>query len=451
VSVILYIAAVFFLVFLNGFFVAAEFAIVKVRSSRINQLATEGNKRAERAKNLVENLDAYLSATQLGITLASLGLGWIGEPAVASAVGPLLEQLHVPETVVHTISFIIAFSVITFLHIVLGELAPKSMAIQKAETVTMWTAGPLMFFYKIAYPFIWLLNRSAFFFLHFVGIEPTDDHIAAHTEEEIRILMKQSHKSGLIDQTELTLVDNVFEFAERNAREIMIPRTEIVCLFQEATFDENFAIVMEEMHTRYPIAAGDKDNIIGFAHIKDMYSLYMSDKKNDLDSIIRPVERVPESIQISALLKLMQRKKSHMAIVIDEFGGTAGLVTIEDILEEIVGEIQDEFDEERPHIEKGAGKAYSVDGRLLIEEVNDRFGLDVNSEDYDTIGGWVFSQVEFPPEVGQTICSHGFEFKVTEVDHLRIVRLMLRRLEEDELEKLKEQEQGETYTGERRG
>ncbi|WP_286883436.1 hemolysin family protein, partial [Aneurinibacillus sp. UBA3580] len=194
-SALLYLAAVFFLVFLNGFFVAAEFAIVKVRSTRINQLVMEGNKRANLAKKLTDNLDAYLSATQLGITLASLGLGWIGEPAIAELLGPVMQALYVPETLVHTLSFVIAFATITFLHIVLGELAPKSMAIQKAEPTTLWTAGPLILFYKIMYPFIWALNRAAFFFLRFIGIQPTTDHDSAHTEEEIRILMQQSHKS----------------------------------------------------------------------------------------------------------------------------------------------------------------------------------------------------------------------------------------------------------------
>ncbi|AMA73698.1 MULTISPECIES: hemolysin family protein [Aneurinibacillus] len=435
-STLLYIAAVFFLVFLNGFFVAAEFALVKVRSTRISQLIMEGNKRAGLAKKLIDNLDAYLSATQLGITLASLGLGWIGEPAIAQLLGPVMHALHVPEPLVHTLSFVIAFSIITFLHIVLGELAPKSMAIQKSESTTLWTAGPLVLFYKVMYPFIWALNKAAFFFLKFIGIQPTTDHASAHTEEEIRILMQQSHKSGLIDQTELTLVDNVFEFAERNAREIMIPRTDMVCVFRDDPFEKTLKTVMEEMHTRYPVAAEDKDNIIGFVHIKDIYRLYMSDRQNDLSTIIRPVERVPESIHISDLLKQMQRNRSQMAIVIDEYGGTAGLVTVEDILEEIVGEIQDEFDEERPHIEQKGDTSYSVDGRLLIEEVNDRFGLDIDSDDYDTIGGWVFSQVEFPPQVGQTVYAHGYEFKVTEVDHLRIVRLSLRRLEKDEKEEL---------------
>lgn len=439
-SIFLYVLAVLGLVLMNGFFVAAEFAIVKVRGTRISQLVSEGDQRAERAQKIVDKLDAYLSATQLGITLASLGLGWIGEPALASLMRPIFTYFGVPEVLIHSISIVLAFIIITFMHIVLGELAPKSLAIQKAEATALGVAGPLIFFNKIMYPFIWFLNQSSIFFLHIIGVEPANNPISAHTEEEIRILMKQSHKSGLIDQTELTLVDNVFEFAERNAREIMIPRTDMVCMFIESSFEENYHVAMKELHTRYPLASGDKDNIIGFVHIKDIYNLYMSDRKNELSAIVRPVQKVPESIHISDLLKLMQRKKTHMAIVIDEYGGTAGLVTIEDILEEIVGEIQDEFDEERPHIEKKGEESFSVDGRLLIEEVNDRFGIDIQSEDYDTIGGWFFSKKETPPEIGQSLIEQGCEFIVSEVDHLRIVRLNIRKLPEEE--ETVEQEEG---------
>lgn len=431
-TIFLYLLAVFALVLLNGFFVAAEFAIVKVRDTRISQLVLEGEHRALRAQKVIDKLDSYLSATQLGITLASLGLGWLGEPAIASLLRIIFANVNMSEALLHSISLILAFSIITFLHIVIGELAPKSLAIQKSESTALWVAGPLILFNKIMYPFIWLLNQASNLLLRIFGIEPVNNPISAHTEEEIRILMKQSHKSGLIDQTELTLVDNVFEFAERNAREIMIPRMDIVCMYLESPFEENYQIAMKELHTRYPIASGDKDKILGFVHIKDMYNLFMSDRKKELLTIIRPIQKVPESIHISDLLKLMQRKKTHLAIVIDEYGGTAGLVSIEDILEEIVGEIQDEFDEERPHIEEKSKELFSVDGRLLIEEVNDRFGIEIESEDYDTIGGWFFSKMETPPELGQRIVAQGFEFIVSEVDHLRIVRLSIGKLPKDE-------------------
>ncbi|WP_090983197.1 hemolysin family protein [Paenibacillus sp. CF384] len=434
--IILNLLLIVFLVFLNGFFVAAEFAMVKVRSSRIDSLALDGNRRARFASRLTSNLDAYLSACQLGITLASLGLGWVGEPAIAAMLEPVLEKFHFSPVAIHTVAFIIAFTIITVLHIVLGELAPKTIAIRKAESVTMWTAMPLIGFHKIMYPFIYLLNGTANWLLKRVGIEPAAEHESAHTEEEIRILMKESHKSGLIDNTELTLVDNIFDFAETHAREIMIPRTEMICLYANLSFDENQAIALKEMHTRYPVCDGDKDNIIGFVHIKDLLKVTHQGLP-DIRTITRPMTTVPDSMQISNLLKLMQKKKTQIAILIDEYGGTSGLVTLEDIMEEIVGEIQDEFDEERPDIEPRDDQSHSINGMMLIEEVNSYFGLEIESDDYDTIGGWFYAQIENPPSKGQRVVQpDGFEFVIEETDHLRISRIIIRkqgsRIEEEE-------------------
>jgi len=411
--------------------VAAEFAMVKVRSSRLESLVLEGNQKAKYAQKLTSNLDAYLSACQLGITLASLGLGWVGEPAIAKAIEPVMQSFGFSDVVIHTVSFVIAFSIITFLHIVLGELAPKSMAIQKSEGVTMWTAPLLIFFHKIMYPFIWFLNGTANWLLRLIGIQPATEHEAAHTEEEIRILMEESHKSGYIDNTELALVDNIFDFSERNAREVMIPRTDMVCLYAENSFEDNLEIALKEQMTRYPVCNPDKDNIIGFIHIKDLFAAITKGKKN-FKELIRPVIRVPESMQISSLLKQMQKKKAQLAIVIDEYGGTAGLLTIEDIIEEIVGEIQDEFDEERQPIETLGSHSYSVDGRLILEEANDFFGFRIENEDVDTIGGWIYSQVETPPKVNQRVEFEGFEFIISEVDNFRINRILIKRLKTSE-------------------
>jgi CBS domain containing-hemolysin-like protein len=258
-----------FLVFLNGFFVAAEFAMVKVRGSRIDALMQQGHRRAQFARKLTNNLDAYLSACQLGITLASLGLGWVGEPTIASWLEMAFSS-YIPEYLIHPLAFAIAFSFITVLHIVLGELAPKSLAIRKAENITMWTALPLDMFYRIMYPFIWMLNGTANRLLRIIGIEPAGEGESAHTEEEIRILMKESNKSGHIDNTELALVDNVFDFADTKAKEIMIPRTEMVCLYLDKTFEENMDIAITEKRTRYPVCETDKDNIVGLIHIKDL-------------------------------------------------------------------------------------------------------------------------------------------------------------------------------------
>ncbi|WP_134699415.1 hemolysin family protein [Ammoniphilus sp. YIM 78166] len=417
---------VMFLVLANGFFVAAEFAMVKVRNTRLESLILEGNRKAKFAQLLTKNLDAYLSACQLGITLSSLGLGWVGEPAIAKMIEPFLRDLGFSNNLIHTTAFAIAFSIITFLHIVLGELAPKSLAIQKSEGVTMWTAMPLIAFHKMMYPFIWFLNGTANRLLRLVGIQPAGEHEAAHTEEEIRILMEESHKSGYIDKTELALMDNIFDFAERNSREIMIPRTDMICLYAQSTFEENLEIALREQMTRYPVCNPDKDNIIGFIHIKDLFAA-LSKGDRDLNKLIRPVISTPESTPISSLLKIMQKKGAQLAIVIDEYGGTAGLLTIEDIIEEIVGEIRDEFDEERPSIEPKENDTFSVDGRLLLEEVNDYFGFRIECENIDTLGGWVYAQVETPPKLNQRVEFEGFEFIIAEVDNLRITRVLIKK------------------------
>jgi CBS domain containing-hemolysin-like protein len=421
---------IFSLVFLNGFFVAAEFAMVKVRGSRIDTLVQEGHKRAKFASHLMDHLDAYLSACRLGITLATLGLGWIGAPAIARMLEPLFTLLNVSDKLIHPLSFVIGFLFISVLHIILGELAPKSVAISKADIVTMWAATPLIFFRKLMSPFSWILNGIAGVLLKPFGIDTSEVSSSAHTEEEIRILVKESHKNGLIDKTELTLMDNIFEFAETNAREIMIPRTDMSCLYGNLSFEENKNIALREMHTRYPVCDKDKDNIIGFVHIKDL--LKVSDSSIlDIREVMRPMTTVPESMPISTLLKLLQKRKSQIAILIDEYGGTSGMVTLEDIMEEIVGEIQDEFDEERPDVEKRDESTYSINGMMLIEEVNNFFGLDISTDDYDTIGGWIYSQIENPPMKSQYVQSEqGFRFTIEETDHMRISRITVTRTNE---------------------
>ena len=418
---------VLLLVFLNGFFVAAEFAIVKVRGTRLDTLAQNGHRRAGIARRLLSNLDAYLSACQLGITLASLGLGWIGEPTIARWLERAFHG-NIPESLLHPLAFAIAFSSITVLHIVLGEQMPKSLAIRKSEGITLMTAWPLHIFYIVMYPGIWLLNTMATRLLRLFGIEPAASYESAHSEEEIRMLVEESNKSGHIDNTELALVTNVFDFADKTAREIMIPRTEMVCLYADRPFEENMRIMIEEKHTRYPVCEGDKDNIIGLVHIKDFLEVLEAD---DLRRFIRPIVKVPDSMPVSQLMKVLQRKRSYMAVLIDEYGGTAGLVTFEDIIEELVGEVHDEFDEERPEVEMRDANTFSIDGLMLIEDVNRRFDLDIDNEDYDTIGGWMYAQVESPPHVNQKVVYGGFEFTVEETENLRVSRILVRRRMEE--------------------
>lgn len=408
------------LVLLNGFFVSAEFAIVKIRSGRIDALVEEGRKSAVTAKHLLNHLEGYLSACQLGITLCSLGLGFLGEPVVARMLAPLFAWAGMGESAVHVTSLILAFVCIAMLHVVLGELAPKTIAVCKAESVTLLLAPPMKVFYRIMYPAVWVLNGMSSGLLRLFGITPVSGLESLHTEEEIRVMMKESSESGLIDSTEMSLVDNIFEFADTTAREVMIPRTEMICLYTQNTMDENLEIALEGKRTRYPVCNQDKDHIIGFIHIKDL----IRSESDDYHLLIRPIIAVPESMPISNLMKQMQRSKCQIAILIDEYGGTSGLVTLEDIIEEIIGEIQDEFDEERPGIEQIEENVYSIDGLMLIESINDRFGLELDSDDYDTIGGWLYSRIEvLPPQVGQTVEYEGCLYIIEETDNKRISRV----------------------------
>ncbi|MEI2663687.1 hemolysin family protein [Rossellomorea sp. LJF3] len=406
------------LIGLTAFFVASEFAIVKVRGSRIDQLVSEGNQTAVAAKRVISHLDEYLSACQLGITITSLGLGWLGEPTIETLLHPLFEKFDINPSISNIISFALAFSVITFLHVVIGELAPKTFAIQKAEKITLLFAKPLIWFYRIAYPFIWTLNSSARVFTGMFGLKPASEHEIAHSEEELRIILSDSYKSGEINSSEFKYVNKIFEFDERIAKEIMVPRTNIVTLSAESTIDEVLSVIKEERYTRYPVVDGDKDNILGVVNVKELLTTLVNHKSEheDVTSFIKPVIRVIETIPIKALLLKLQKERSPMAVLLDEYGGTAGLVTVEDIIEEIVGEIRDEFDiDEIPEVQKIKEDHYIFDAVMLIEDVNDLLGISIEEEEVDTIGGWFLTQkYEVMPE--DKIEEQGYCFKVKEID-----------------------------------
>jgi len=424
--IILQMLLVAFLIAMNGFFVAAEFCCVKMRPSRLETLIQEGNTRAKYAKKLIDELDEALSVTQLGITLASLGLGWVGEPFVAELIAPLIHAAGFGETLGHTISFALAFSLITSMHIILGELTPKSMAIAASEKILLNIALPMIIFWKVMYPFVWLLNTTASFVSHHLGLNVSEGEVA-HNPEEIRLLMKESRKQGLVDDTEVDFVDNVFDFTERNVREIMVPRPDMVCLYLDKSYEENLATILEEEMTRYPICDEDKDHIVGFLHIKDLTNVLIQGKrKPSLKKLARKVFFVPESMDVSLLLETMQKNRSQLAIVVDEYGGTAGMVTIEDVIEEIVGDIQDEFDEERPDAEKRADNLYSIDAKMLLEDLEDEFGIKIDEEDVDTVGGWLNDKIGGEPRVGQSAAFNGNTLYVEEVEGLRITRVLIR-------------------------
>lgn len=418
---------VLLLVALNGFFVAAEFSIVKMRSSRLDAMINAGIRNASYAKQLVDHVDVSLSVTQLGITLCSLGLGWLGEPTVSAMLMPLFSFIGLGGALATTLSFVISFSIITAMQIIIGELIPKNVAIQQVERVMLGISLPLLFFQRIMYPSVWALNHVAAWTAARFGIDISGDSAdEAHTEEEIRILMEESHKRGYIDKTELDFVDNVFDFADRNVREIMIPRTDMVCLYLEDSFDENIQVAMSENLTRYPVCREDKDDIVGFLHIKDLMRSLYKRRRPQLKKLLRRSMVVPETMKISMLLKMMQKEKSQLAIVVDEYGGTAGMVTVEDIIEEIVGEIQDEFDQERPPLEKRSEGLFSVDSMLLLEEINDIFEIDIDADNIDTIGGWVYNNVQSPPQVGMKASWDGVDFFIEEIDNLRITRVLVK-------------------------
>ncbi|MDR4888269.1 hemolysin family protein [Fredinandcohnia sp. QZ13] len=419
------------LIALTAFFVASEFAIVKIRSTRIDQLVQEGNRSAIAAKTVVSNLDEYLSACQLGITVTALGLGFLGETTVEALLHPIFGMLNIPTSFSSVLSIALAFLIITFLHVVVGELAPKTIAIQKAERITLFFARPLIFFYRLMYPFIWVLNGSARLLTGLFGYKRISEHDIAHTEEELRLILSESYKNGEINQSEYKYVNKIFEFDDRVAKEVMVPRTEIIALDKEKSVQEILTIMTSEKYTRYPVVDGDKDHIIGLVNLKELLTdVVTGTGANDktIEDYTRPIIHVIESIPIQELLAKMQRERVHMAILIDEYGGTSGLVTVEDIIEEIVGEIRDEFDtDEKPAIQKINDTTTILDGKVLIGEVNDLFGLHIDDTDVDTISGWILTeQIDIHP--GDKIPYGDYEFRIVEMDGHHIKSLEIKKI-----------------------
>lgn len=422
---ILNVFLVLLLIAATAFFVVTEFAIVKIRGSKINQLIESGDKRAIHVQKLTSNLDEYLSACQLGITITALGLGWLGEPTVEHFLHPLFENLGLHSAVIDIISFIIAFVIITFLHVVVGELAPKTIAIQKAEAVSLVTAKPLIFFYKVMYPFIKALNGAARGIVKLFGFHSVKEHEVAISEEELRLILSESYEKGEINQSEYKYVNKIFEFDNRVAREIMIPRTEISAIDIEQTLEDVTHYMLNERYTRYPVIKEDKDHVIGVINSKDVFKASFLHQEVSIEDLMRPVIRVIESTPIQELLILMQKERIHMSVLVDEYGGTAGLVTVEDILEEIVGEIRDEYDQdETPHIVKKGDFHYVMDGKALIDEVNDLLDLAIENDDVDTIAGWMMThKIDF--DIGDIIEAEGCEFKIIDAEdhHIRTIEV----------------------------
>ena len=425
---------VLFFLLMNAFFVAAEFSLVRVRKSQVEILVDEGRKGAKYAKLVADNVNAYLSACQLGIALPSLALRWLGQPAVSMLFEPLFTALNVPEAAMHGISVAIGFIIITALHIVVGELIPKSLAIFSTERYALFTAAPLVWFYRITYPVMWLFNSITNGVMRLLGHDVANEH-EVYTGEEIKLLIDESTESGLIDPEQNEYVDNIFDLGDKDAEAIMTPRTDVVCIDLEDPLEQNLETVLRYKYTRYPVCRDSKDHIIGFVHVKDLYTLPKNATIDDLR--IRAIQAVPESVSIAKLLQTLQSKRTKIAVVVDEHGGTAGIVTMSDIMEQIVGRIDDEYVHGSSYeVVKMEDGSYLVDGSLPIDEVGELIGFEPEeSEECETAGGLLLSLFDRIPDEGDTVAvEHGNDkasFTVVGMDRHRIdkIRVVVEHME----------------------
>jgi magnesium and cobalt exporter, CNNM family len=429
-SILFEIIVVIFLIMANAFFVAAEFAIVKVRASQLQPLAEKNNPGAKTAIRLISNMDAYLSASQVGITMTSLGLGWIGEPVTAKLLEPIFlwTGLNNPQTI-HTISFIVGFIFLTFLHITLGEQAPKMLAIKNPKTTALIISIPLNIFFIVFRPVVWLLNKAANLVLKTLGLHNIGEAERINSEEELRQLISEGRKSGAIDQTEHALIEKIFEFNDKQAKEIMVPRNHMIAIDVDDPRDKIFQIVTEEGYSRVPVYKETIDNIVGIIYTKDLISAAEHRELITLQDIIRPAYFVIDTKQIGHLLKDMQRKKVHMAIVVDEYGGVEGLITMEDILEEIVGEIQDEYDTESQEVVPEKSGVYLISPMISIEEFNNKFKVIIPEDtDYQTISGFLQKVTGHIPDIYERIDYKGLSFIVTQKSGNRILQIRVQKI-----------------------
>ena len=429
--IILNTAIIIFLLFLNGFFVAAEFAFVGVRKTRIQQLSNEGNFDAKLAMDGLKNLDRYIAAVQLGITISSLGIGWVGESTLAKLIHPLFQFLPTKADMVatHTVSVTIAFVLITVLHVVIGELMPKSIALQYSEKTTLWVAKPMFVITRLFAPMIVILNGLGNFLLKMCKIEPANTHHMVHSTEELNMLIDASCKGGVLNEKEAEILQNVFKFSDLTAGQIMTPRPVMVCISSASSLDVINVLIIENQYTRYPVYDGSLDNILGFIHVKDIYPLLVKHKEFSISSLLREPIFVPETMPIDNLALEFKKHRFQMAVVIDEFGGTSGLVTHEDAMEEILGEVQDEFDEEEAEIKKIDEHSYEVCGKMRLDEFCEYFDINISDEDINTVGGYFIKNLGRIAESNDSFEDEFFKYCVTKTDSGRILSLRIERVE----------------------
>src|SRR2546428_6487295 len=399
------------LVVATGFFVAAEYAFVRVRKTQLDEIAQQGSVRARLASRALDRLDEYTSAPELGVPCCSLAAGWLGEPPVAAFLEPVFNWL--PDPLLNVISFALAFGVITYLHIVVGELAPKYLSIQRAVPLALWCAYPVHLFYRLMYPFIALVNGSANAILRWVGIRSTDE-LDVHSEEELKMLVAVSTKKGVLQESERLIVGRAMEFADRMVRQVMVPRTEMVAVPDDATVWDLLAMARQHRFSRFPVYQEDLDHVIGIVHVKDLVGIDKESRARARD-VMRKVPVILETMRLDQALAEFRRQRVQLAVVLDEFGGTAGLVTLEDVIEQLVGEVQDEFDREAPAFKEEGPGTYVVDGLTALDALRERLSLQLPDEPYDTVGGLVFGRLGRLAAVGDTIEIEGYRFQVTAV------------------------------------
>lgn len=422
----------FFLVFMNGLFVAAEFAFVRIRPIRVDALVEQGRPAAKSVQEAIQNLDDYLAVCQLGITLSSLGLGWIGEPAVAALIEPVLGSL-LPAGTIHLAAFAIGFGFITFLHVVFGELAPKTFALQEAERISLVVALPMKFFYYVFIPGIFVFNGTANYFTRLVGVPPASESEETHTEEEIRMILARSEEEGHVDVDEVEMIESVFKLGDTIAREVMTPRPDVETVPASMSLKELRSVTAEGRYTRYLVLNETGEQPVGFVHVKDVLRMIESNTDEDSSLTARDLARevllVPETRRIDGILAEFQAREEQLAVVIDEWGAFEGIITIEDILEEVVGEIRDEFDvaAQEQSVKKLEDDTYAVDGGVPIQEANEVLGTDFESEEIETIGGLVLSLLGRVPEVGDEVEINGHALRVDEMANTRVTRIILRK------------------------
>ncbi len=420
---------VLILLFVNGFFVAAEFAIVRSRRAKIEQLTKDGNVDAKLALKALEDMNFFIAAVQVGVTIASIGIGWFGSPAVEKVLAPILESLpDVHAYLAQTIAAVIAFLIITFLHVAIGEQVPKCIALQYPERISLYVAKPMNLFMTISRPFVWLLNVACNAILKLFKV-PVDTARVVHTLEDLDLLVDTSYDEGVLNETEKDMIHNVFNFSDLTAREVMIPRTDMVCVPIDMTFEELNKVASENQYTRYPVYDGDIDHITGLIHVKDLYLLALEDKEKPIEKIQRNIMLVPETMTMDNLVREFKKNKSQMAIVVDEFGGTSGIITLEDVMEEIFGDVQDEFDEEAEFdIKELKPNQYLANAMMRLDEFAQYFDIPaekMEDEDVDTIAGMVVKELGRIAQLDDTVKYDGFTFTVKEIDGARITKLLI--------------------------